>query len=129
MRIFKHSNNSGSAVRRTRQFLSAVLLLASVVGTSHAGAVQARGRSAHTVQEWKPPAPTGTGTGAGDGDQWNHLRQSHRPTDAPRLRGYNGLGDDVDLRKRELSIVSYDTAPVGSNTCGFFTDDGRFARP
>ncbi|KAM7201121.1 hypothetical protein V8F33_003533 [Rhypophila sp. PSN 637] len=99
-------------------------LLASLVGISYSSpAAQAR-RSAQNVASdvWKLAEPTGTGSD----NRWTHLQQSHRPTDAPRLHGYHHalLGPGGDLKKRELSIVSYDTAPVGSNTCGFFTDDG-----
>ncbi|KAM7219615.1 hypothetical protein V8F06_004996 [Rhypophila decipiens] len=106
----------------TRHIL--VCLLASITGTSHASPAPQARRSAQNVagDVWKLAEPTGTRAD----DRWTHLQQSHRPTDAPRLHGYHHalLGPGGDLRKRELSIVSYDTAPVGSNTCGFFTDDG-----
>ncbi|KAM7206108.1 hypothetical protein V8F20_002890 [Naviculisporaceae sp. PSN 640] len=113
--IFKH--RSRGAVVSNRHLL--FLLFTGLVG-----AVPGR-RSAQDIarEEWKPAVPTGTGT---ENTKWTHLQQSHRPTDAPRLRGHHALPAAFadDLRKRELSIVSYDTAPVGSNTCGFLTQDG-----
>lgn len=85
-----------------------MLLLASIIGIATA--------SAH---DGRPAAPTGTGTNVIQ--KWAHLQTSHRPTDAPKL--YYGQ----DLRRREFSIVSYATAPPGSNTCGFFTEDGSLS--
>ena len=97
-----------------------LLLLASLIGPTTAAA-----RPPAQDIDWRPAAATRTSIN--DINKWAHLQTSHRPTDAPKLHYGN------DLRRRELSIVSYATTTPGSNTCGFYTDDGSsscsFNRP
>ncbi|KAK3322663.1 hypothetical protein B0H66DRAFT_554906 [Apodospora peruviana] len=92
-----------------------VLLLASLAGSATASAVRRSVRSAVDA-DWSPAAPTPTAGISDKTNKWAHLRTSHRPTDAPKAPFW------VDLRPRaEVSLAS---GPVGTNTCGFYTDDG-----
>ena len=93
-----------------------LLLLASLVGPTTAAA-----RPPVQDVDWRRAAATRTSIN--DINKWAHLQTSHRPTDAPKLH-YG-----TDLRRRELSIVSYATTSPGSNTCGFYTDDGSSSCP
>lgn len=77
-----------------------LLILASVITTAAAAR-----RGAPLAVDWKPAEATGTNTP----DGLTHLRVSHRPTDAPRLASWQDLRRGVE---------------VGTNTCGFFTDEG-----
>ncbi|KAK3682034.1 hypothetical protein B0T22DRAFT_274861 [Podospora appendiculata] len=90
------------------QGFNLALVLASIFGTTIA---TRRGLIA-ADSDSRPAAPTGTATSDTNLDRWSHLRVSHRPTDAPREPFWHGL-------KRDNS-----QAPVGSNTCGFFTGEG-----
>ncbi|KAB5516982.1 hypothetical protein GE09DRAFT_1231116 [Coniochaeta sp. 2T2.1] len=62
------------------------------------------------VSQWKPPTPTGPL----EPHDRASLQISPRPTGAPL-----GRHEEGELRRRQTSDTS-----IGSNTCGFWTDDG-----
>lgn len=66
------------------------------------------------ASQWKPPTPTE----ALDPHDRAHLQISPRPTDSPLFRNAG------ELRRRDSSSTS-----IGSNTCGFWTDDGKHSTP
>jgi hypothetical protein len=93
---------------RMKMTKRALLVILATVA-SHASAGRRPG-----VSQWKPPTPTE----ALDPHDRAHLQISPRPTDLPLVR------DAGELRRRDSASTS-----IGSNTCGFWTDDGKQPTP